>query len=135
MKKNSKPIITFLKVWDNHSKLKAVLNTVKDLVLQKKRILIAVPNSAAANYLDDLLWKEPEESFIPHFVKDIPCEDPLIISTIHSNFNNAKVLINLCPEISPISIQFEYIFDLDDFTTNSKAELSAKRKEAYEHLA
>lgn len=131
MSPEQKPLITFLKVWDNRSKIKAVLETVKGLILKKKRSLIAVPNLDAANYLDELLWKEPEESFIPHLIATEPCEEIVVISTIHSNFNRAEALINLCPEISPISDQFELIFDLEDSTSPEKAKLSAERKAAY----
>ena len=129
--KKSRPSITFLKAHDNASKLQAVLSTIQALLREKKRVLIAVPNREAADYLDDLLWKMPPESFIPHALADKPCDELVAISTLHANFNKAPVLINLCSSISPLTNQFEEIYDLDDQTHPSKAKLTAERKQAY----
>lgn len=134
MSSRPKPTVRFLKVWDNRSKVQAILHTVKEMILKRKRTFITVPNKEAATYLDELLWNEPEDSFIPHLITNEPCEELVAISQVHTNFNNAEALINLCPEISPISDQFELIFDLEDETSLDKANLSALRKSAYETL-
>jgi len=131
LKKSS---LTFLKVHDNASKLQAVLSTIQRLFRERKRVLISVPNSEAAQYLDEILWKMPPESFIPHAIVNQNCDELVAITTLHANFNKATVLINLCPTISPLTSQFEQVFDLDDQTHPSKAKLTAERKQAYNNL-
>lgn len=128
----AKPKVAFLKVADNATKLKAIVTAVTSLIAQNKKVLIAVPNIEAASYLDALLWQQPEESFTPHIVAHAPCEEIVVIATVQANLNQADVLFNLCPDISPITSQFSEVIDLDDQTTPAKAEASLKRKKAYQ---
>lgn len=128
----AKPNVTFLKVADNATKLQAIVKSLASMLAQNKKVFIAVPNIEAAAYLDTLLWHQPEESFTPHTVSHTPCEEIVVIATVHANLNQADVLFNLCPDISPITSQFTEIIDLDDQTTPVKAEASLKRKAAYQ---
>ena len=123
--------IVFLKVTDAPSKLNAITQTVHEQLDLGKKILIAVPNQEAAAYVDQLLWKIPEESFSPHIVTTTQVNELVAITTSTTNVNQATVLINLNPQIHPSSAQFEVIFDLYDTTHPSKEELSQSRQAEY----
>lgn len=123
--------VHFINVSDGPSKLQAITQTVQECLDHEKRVLIAVPNQEAANFIDRLLWTTPEESFSPHAIVNGPSQELVAITTSPTNFNKAQVLINLNPHISPISSEFEVIYDLYDKTHPSKETLSQQRQEAY----
>ncbi len=123
--------VHFITVFDAASKLQAITQTIQEILDNGKRVLIAVPNQEAANFIDKLLWTTPEESFSPHAVVNGPSQELVAIAISPVNFNKAQVLINLNPQISPISSEFEAIYDLYDKTHPSKETLSQQRQEAY----
>lgn len=126
------PRICFIPVRDNASKLNAICRCVQKHFDRKESILIAAPNNEAAEYVDHLLWKFPEESFLPHQIVANLTTEPVAITTQMANLNQAKILFNLSPAASPIFNEFECIYELYDETHPSKAELSAKRKAFYQ---
>ncbi len=62
---------------------------------EKEPLLIIVPDEKALTYVDELLWKEPADSFVPHFSSHIPCSSLITITTIKENLNAAKHALNL----------------------------------------
>lgn len=127
----SAPTILFIPVSDNAAKLKIICDVVSTQFLAEKSILIAVPSQQAALYVDALLWRLPEESFIPHQICEAYTKERCVIATKPFNWNKATVLLNLCTDACPIFEEFEFVYELWDQTDPTKAELSAKRKAAY----
>lgn len=125
------PTIIFIPVNDNNAKLKVISDIAYTQITEGKSLLITVPNSQAAQYVDALLWKSPEESFLPHCCAEALTTERCVITTQPVNWNKATVLLNLCPEASPIYLEFELIYELWDQTDPAKMELSAKRKAIY----
>lgn len=125
------PAIQLINVKSNQEKLSKLCQTVKYHFDRKERLLIAVPSEEIANYLDNLLWRLPPESFLPHKIGSKETDFPLIITTVASNLNKASVLINLLPGANPICMQFETIYEIYDETDPSKEQLSKDRLESY----
>jgi DNA polymerase IIIc chi subunit len=123
--------VIFLTVADAASKLNAIAQTVQEQLDQGKKVLIAVPSQEAAAYIDQLLWKMPEESFSPHLISNGPVNELVAITTGTANVNQAQVLLNLNPQVHPAYREFDTVFDLDDRTHPSKEQLSQARREAY----
>lgn len=124
--------VTFFKVKDNQAKAQVICQQVQAVLKKEKKLLIVVPNEEAARYVDLLLWRLPEESFIPHAIVTKPTSEWIAITTQDKqNLNNAHFLLNLCPTISPMCNQFEEIYELDDVTNSDKAQLSQKKREEY----
>lgn len=96
-----------------------------------ERVMIATPSQAASNFIDEFLWKQPKEGFLPHLCPTAPCDDPIIISNKSTNLNKAQVLINLCSGVSPIADQFTVVYELWDETDADKKLLSEKKFNAY----
>lgn len=127
--------VFFFKVKHNQEKLKTLCEITQKHFEQKQPILIAVPNQESAEYLDKLLWKMPEISFVPHQIVNTPSSEKVVIAiSCQENFNLAQVLLNLCPDISPIWNAFALIYELDDETDPLKKELSNKKKLAYKNF-
>jgi DNA polymerase III subunit chi len=125
------PVIIFLSVANNATKLEKICSTVYQHYEQKERVLITVPSQEAALYIDQLLWRSPEESFLPHLITETPSEEPVVITTVLRNLNQAKILLNLCPEASGIASEFSRVYELLDLTHPSKEKLSRERQAAY----
>ena len=127
---NSKVI--FLKIKDTQTKLQCISQLAHELVDQEKRLLITVPSEDAAKYIDSLLWKMPEERFLPHSIVSSPSKEFVAITLVKTqNFNQAHCLLNLCMEISPIFQQFEVVYELFDETEAKKMQQSQTKLQEY----
>lgn len=105
----------------------------QEALQHEKRLLIAVPNLEAAQYVDALLWKTPEESFIPHVITQAATSEWIAITTQqHLNVNQATCLLNLCTPPSLLYQQMDEIYDLYDETHSQKIELSQQRMHFYQ---
>lgn len=127
------PPVTFLRVTDVHSKLMRICDTVFEHVSQGQKVLIAVDDDASAKFVDNLLWKLPEESFIPHTIADAECEDSVVITTVEKNLNNAFALISLRGAVSPMAKNFHAVYELSDHTVAKKLDLSRQRYASYQN--
>lgn len=123
----------FFRVKNNTDKIHLICMKAQEAYMQEKRLLIAVPNLQAAQYIDALLWRMPEESFIPHAIIDFPTSEWIAITQQDQcNVNQAPRLLNLCLTPTPLYGQVEEIFEILDETHPEKAELSQKRLRFYE---
>ena len=127
----SKTQIIFYTVDTAQAKISAIVNLIKQYFELERKILIAVPNDEAAKYVDHLLWRYSEESFLPHAVCHKVCIEAIAFTTVPQNLNQAQILVNLCPAASPIASQFEYVMELLDNTHPDKKQLSLQRQEDY----
>lgn len=125
-------MIVFLRVADNGAKTARICNIVQQHFEHGDRVLIAVANDEVAGYVDQLLWRLPEESFLPHQIIRGHSDEKIAITTSKENYNKAKVLLNLCPDATPISNQFEIVYELLDETHPDKLRLSHQRQKDYQ---
>jgi len=132
MTKNQSPTVYFLSVTDNTTKLNSICNVIQDHFYKKETILISVASDEAAVYIDTLLWKMPEESFIPHLIAKNTVNERVVITTSQTNLNQAGVLVNLCSTMPTNINDFNVIYELMDRTHPEKEILANKRKAAYE---
>lgn len=128
----TQPQVTFHPVKSNADKLKVISELVGEAFAAGHKILITVPSPEAATYIDQLLWRMPEESFVPHVVAAKAVPNRIVIAVNPAeNFNQAQVLVNLSPTVSPIVDQFAFVRELLDETDATKAEQSAQRQAHY----
>lgn len=122
--------IHFLKVSDNPQKLTKICQVVQHYFNLHKALLILVPNQEVAEYIDQLLWKIPEESFLPHSIVNSSSTEKVIITSMAQNFNEASIILNLTAEIHPFS-EYEITIELFDETHPAKREISQQKVEKY----
>lgn len=121
--------LQLIPVKDNNTKIQAVTATVQRHFLLGDTLLIAVHSDEAAEYLDRLLWKVPQESFIPHSL--LPSSCPVTIAKTEKNITKASVILNLRPDPFLDVKEVTILYDLLDSTSKEREELSLKRKEVY----
>ncbi|MFI0435613.1 MAG: DNA polymerase III subunit chi [Parachlamydiaceae bacterium] len=125
--------ITFYRVKDNGAKIQFIYTKAEEAFKQEKRLLISVPNFQAAQYIDTLLWKFPQESFLPHIVSDTPTSEWIAITMEgKQNVNQATCLLNLCPTVTALTENVLEIYELYDESLPEKTALSEKKLQEYE---
>ncbi|KKL09215.1 hypothetical protein LCGC14_2568050, partial [marine sediment metagenome] len=98
---------------------------------RKEHLLIQVQDDTALKFVDELLWKTPKESFLPHSISDDYTSDYIVITKSKNNLNKAKYLFNLSPDLIDFNPIYKIIYDFDDYTSPKKQEKSKKRFEVY----
>lgn len=123
--------ITFLRAADNAAKLRHICETVAKHFYQQEAILIAVGSNEVATYVDQLLWRLPEEGFIPHAIANAPTKERIVITTEQNNLNQASIVFNLRAQAISGIHAFHEIYDLLDLTHPDKERASRQRQAAY----
>jgi DNA polymerase-3 subunit chi len=127
--------VTFYRLKDNAAKIQLICTKAKESFQIEKRLLITVPSFEAAQYVESLLWRFPEESFMPHVIADTTTKEWIAITMQDKdNINQAPRLLNLCPLLSPLSNHVEEVYELYDETHPQKKELSEQRMRHYQAL-
>jgi len=94
---------------------------------KKEPIIIFVEDDKGAQYVDELLWKSPPTSFIPHTMEG---KDFITITSGKKKFGEPRIAFNLCP--TPLLLDgFRIVYDFEDLTSPIKQNLSALRFDAY----
>lgn len=124
-------IVSFLTVKDNLSKISRVCGLVKHLFQQEKKTIVYVPSIEIAKYIDAMLWKHPENSFLPHKISNQACDETIIISTVDTPLKNVTSLINLSTGIHPHFQHFSTIYELYDTSHPTKEAQAKQRFEEY----
>jgi DNA polymerase-3 subunit chi len=123
--------IIFVKVPNNTAKADCLCSIIQKHFEQKQSILITVPNFEVADFVDQLLWKRPEESFLPHVIAQSNSKAAVVITSKQENLNDASILFNLCVTASPMADKFNLIYELLDETHPDKLKLSQERRQTY----
>src|ERR1700722_12652480 len=107
-----KPQVLFLQVTTPQLKLAAICKTAQRHFNEKKSLLILAPTIEVEDYIDQLLWRYPEESFLPHTKVDDSAAtlEYIVISSKNQNPSKAKILFNLCPMLPLLANEFELIY-------------------------
>lgn len=121
--------VIFFQVRDNPSKLAKILETAHAYFKKKERFLILVEDEKAQQFVDELLWKSPPTSFLPHIATDDATDEWIVISKMKQNKPRAKIAFNLCS--TPLLLPFRLIYDFEDLTAPNKQTLSNLRFDAY----
>lgn len=125
------PTIIFLKVTTNQEKLFSLTSIIQKHFDLSDQTLIFTPTDEIARYIDQLIWRLPEESFIPHIISNETCRDRVVITSKKENINKAQVLINLGQDAYAKCQEFQIVYELYDQTHPSKEESSKLRHASY----
>lgn len=99
-----------------------------------QRILIRVQDDKQAAALDEYLWTCKKDSFLPHVRSDSDSErlnEPIVITTIEQNPNNADVLVAGSPCSVSFIGQFQQVYDFAEVYDPGLAQLSRQRFRQY----
>ncbi len=134
MQTNGKAALIFLKVETKQAKLTRIYEAIKFFYLKNKKIILFTPSAEAAQLLDNTLWHMSPEDFIPHSIQTQKNNEPICITEIQQNLNNAEIAFNLCETCLKTVNDFAYVFELFDSTQPHRKELSQRKMADYQSL-
>ena len=123
--------VIFYKIKDNREKIHFICTKAEEAYQQEKKLLILVPNEAAGQYVDALLWRLPENSFMPHALTGSPTNEWIAITILAENLNQASRLLNLTAQASTLQ-HFEEIYEIFDETSPDKLKASKEKIASYQ---
>lgn len=123
--------VIFFQVRDSQRKLQRIAEMADLHFHRKDPFLVFVEDEKAQSFVDDLLWKWPETSFLPHIAADDTTKELIAITKSKRNINEAKVAFNLCSTPLLIEGSFRIIYEFEDLTSPTKKELATLRFDAY----
>jgi len=123
--------VEFIHVQDNTTKQQKLAKLIHDSFSEQRRIVVFVPSIDAAKFIDQLLWRTPNESFTPHIVSDFPTKERVAITTALTNVNKANIAVNLTSNPLPHIDGIETLYELFDTTSPEKEATSRAKQTAY----
>ena len=117
------PNLIFFPVQDTTSKLLKICQTAHQHMEKKEPLTILVPDMAALHFVDDLLWRFPEEGFLPH-------PSPFL-SIVLEVKGGRTALFNLRPIAYTENFFFKTVYELEDHTSEERLQLSKGRYQVY----
>ncbi|MBK4775625.1 DNA polymerase III subunit chi [Candidatus Pantoea edessiphila] len=102
---------------------------------QRKKVLVYCENKIQAIYIDDILWEQPLDAFIPHNIigegpnSGAPIE--IAWSQNEINLTSYDILINLFFKFSNIFLNFKEIIDFAPYEEDYLKELARVRYKEY----
>ncbi|MFA6118965.1 MAG: DNA polymerase III subunit chi [Parachlamydiales bacterium] len=123
--------VIFYKVQSVKDKLIKIIQTAMAHFEKKEKFIIQVQDDVSVKFVDELLWKLPKESFLPHIATDSNSSEYIVITKSKKNLNDAIYMFNLSQDIFEIDRSFKVIYDFDDYTAKDKQIFSQKRFEIY----
>ena len=125
--------VIFYTVKDASSKVTALLQVVDRHFIKKEKIKILVPDASAANFVDDLLWSTPKESFRPHSVSALLSFQNLIfISLPVQSSDEFSIIFNLCQTPYTPTSPLKILYELEDISHPQKASAFQKKFQIYQ---
>lgn len=123
--------VVFFQVRDNGAKIQKIVETAHVHFEKKEPLLILVEDAKAQSFVDELLWKTPATSFLPHISTDIEVKEMVAIAKVKKNVNNASIAFNLCPTPLFIEGTFRTIYEFEEMGHPSKKNIVAAKIDAY----
>lgn len=124
--------VCFLRVGDSQTKLGRLSALIHQHYRKGDRMMIRVENEEAAKFLDEWLWTQPPDSFLPHECSQTKTNAHVVISSAERNLNSATVLINLSSKAASGAKDYSLVYDLADQSHPSKTQLSRQRYQIYQ---
>ncbi|SRR3989339_206717 len=114
--------VIFFTIKDASSKLKILVQTATSHFLKKEKIQIVVPDKAALEFVDQLLWNQPKESFLPHSTEVLlPYQDLVFLSLPFPTLEEYPIVFNLCQTPFDITPSLRTLYELEDLSHPQKA--------------
>lgn len=124
--------VTFFQVSTDEQKRNKIVQLAQDYFEKKEPLLILLPHEKALEYVDLLLWRLPQDGFLPHAIKDEPCADTIVLTTSDNNPNHARSILNLCPTpVNNKNLSFTRIYELEDLASSHKNKSAQDRYKNY----
>jgi DNA polymerase III subunit chi len=124
------PEIHFLTVTQPQTKLLKLCAVAQDHFDKKQPLAFVVADPETARFVDELLWRLPQDSFLPHTVGSDRAAIITILTALPTD-PPFPALFNLLPTPLDPKDLFHTIYEWDDQTSPAKQTLSKQRYQSY----
>lgn len=122
--------VTFFQVRSSQEKFRHIAEMCRFHFRKKEPFLLFVEDEKGENFLDEFLWKYPENGFLPHKILSEAENILIAITKLKKNLNGAKYAFNLCP--TPLLLPgLRKIYEFEDSSSPNKQTLSSMRFASY----
>lgn len=128
---NSSIKVIFLTSSSSQEKIKKLLQTVHAHYVEKKFLYIVADDPKVSEYVDNLLWQQPKESFMPHGLTSSP-NYWITICTNQNIPNNGAALFNLTQEPLHVCLPTCKIFEFDASPIPGQKKIFEKKYKFYQ---
>jgi len=126
--------VIFYTVKNAEEKVRYLLVPVLYHFNRSEKIKIVVPDQKTRDFIDTLLWKHPEEGFLPHCTSlPAPFEDGVYIS-LQKEVQGYPFVFNLSPDPYHPSGTCNTLYELEDISTPGKKAVFEKKFAFYKNL-
>lgn len=123
--------IVFFSVQDTQDKLAKLCAIAKGHFEKNDPLLVMTADEKARNFVDELMWRVPADSFLPHTASDMPCRDLIAITSSRQNTNQARTIFNLTPEPLFFEELGLTIYEFEEHISEQRRKSSEARYRAY----
>jgi DNA polymerase IIIc chi subunit len=123
--------VYFLEVKTVQEKLTFLGEAVKEVYFQGKTVLVYSPEKKALEYLDDLLWKQPQQVILPHKIHEGTSDDKIVLCANLEQYQKRDIIVNISSK--PIEgDNYPEVIELFDMTSPSKKSNSEQKLKSYQ---
>ncbi len=123
--------IIFLTIRNTQEKLSKLCAIAHRYFEAKTPLLFMTSDDKAREFLDDLLWKMPIDSFLPHTATNMPCKDLIAVTSARQNVNEARTIFNLTSDPLITELQATTIYEFDESASTLRRKISEERFNVY----
>ncbi|MBS0627111.1 MAG: DNA polymerase III subunit chi [Verrucomicrobia bacterium] len=127
--------VVFYTVKTGPAKIHYLLRAISHHFTQKEKIQIIVPDKRALTFIDDLLWSQPKESFLPHCTSSpVPFHDLIFICLPEETVDDFPFVFNLCPTAYKPHPRVKTLYEFEDASHPEKKALFQVKFKYYQSL-
>ena len=127
--------VIYFSVKTAQAKVHYLLRAISHHFAQNEKIQIVAPDEKALAFLDDLLWTQPKESFLPHSVSSpTPFHDLIYICLLKEASDDYPFVFNLTSSPYQPSARTKTLYELEDCSHPAKKALFQVKFKHYQSL-
>lgn len=127
--------VIYFSVKQPQAKLRILSQIAGEHMQSREKLKIQVPDAAVMDFVDQALWKEPQESFLPHSCGVIlPFQDFIFLSLPSELPDDYLSVFNLCPTAYLSSHPVKTIYEFEDISHPQRQENFKLKFLAYQKL-
>ena len=123
--------VIFVQVKDNPSKLMKICEVALIHFERKDPLFFLTSDIKAQEFIDALLWRLPEDGFLPHGTDLGPKREIITLCHEKTKIVGTSSVFNLCPEALLAKGPLKLIYELEDSTTPEKKMSSEHKYHSY----
>ncbi|NBO23858.1 MAG: hypothetical protein EBU93_01255 [Chlamydiae bacterium] len=125
--------ILFATLSSSAEKIRFLIKVAQDHFNKNQKLIIFTSDLKTAEFVDHLLWSEPKDGFLPHFITQTFIDECIVITSEKSNLNSAKAAFNLGLEpLNPQTLNLSHIFEIEDQSSPEKGAIFKKKLTFYQ---